>query len=126
MINDMSMFYPVAPYFNNYLLTLVLTIDLLRLRSKDYYWLFLNKQNLLTTGPMKWDYNFAPMALPWYHMFNRVKVICKEHQLREFYFKLLHHVVTTKKELTLYGITDNNTHHYLALCTYCRPTIYDE
>ena len=62
---------------------------------------------------MKWDRHFALMALPWNQIFNRVKVICKENQLREFYFKLIHRIVATKKELTLYGITDNN------ICFYC-------
>ena len=90
-----------------------LTIDLLKLRSKDYYWLFLNKRKAQATGPMKWDHNFAPSALPWNQIFNRVRVICKENQLREFYFKLIHRIVITKKELTLYGITDNN------ICFYC-------
>jgi len=94
-------------------LTLALSIDFLKLRSKDYYWLFLNKRKPKATGPMKWDRDFVPMALPWHQIFNRVKVICKENQLREFYFKLIHRIVATKKELTLYGITFNN------ICCYC-------
>ena len=63
-------------------LSSVITIDLLKLRSKDYYWLFLNKRKSQATGPMKWDRDFAPTALPWNQIFNRVKVICKENQLR--------------------------------------------
>ena len=94
-------------------LTPVLTIDLLKLRSKDYYWLFLNKRKPQATGPMKWDRDFVPTALPWHQIFDRVKVICKENQLREFYFKLIHRIVATKKELALYGIKDNN------ICFYC-------
>ena len=43
----------------------VFTIDLLKLRSKDDYWLFLNKRKRRATGPMKWDRNFAPTALLW-------------------------------------------------------------
>ena len=82
-------------------------------RSKDYYWLFLNKRKVQATGPMKWDRDFAPSALPWNQIFDRVKVICKENQLREFYFKLIHRIVTTKRELNLYGITDNS------ICFYC-------
>ena len=93
-------------------LSSVLTIDFLKLRSKDYYWLFLNKRKSQAIGPMKWDRDFAPTALPWNQIFNRVKVICKENQPREFYFKLIHRIVTTKKELTLYGITDNNIGFY--------------
>ena len=62
---------------------------------------------------MKWDRDFAPSALPWNQIFDRVKVICKENQLREFYFTLIHRIVTTKRELNLYGITDNS------ICFYC-------
>ena len=95
-------------------LSSVLTINLLKLRSNDYYWLFLNKRkSQLATGPIKWDREFAPTALPWDQIFDRVKLICKENQLREFYFKLIHRIVATKKELTLYGITDND------ICFYC-------
>ena len=65
-------------------LTSVLTIEPLKLRSKDYYWLFLYKRKPQAAGPMKWDRVFVPTALPWYHIFNRVKVICEENQLREF------------------------------------------
>jgi len=44
------------------------------------------------TGAMKWDRKFAPTVLPWNQIFDRVKVICKENQLREFYFKLIHRI----------------------------------
>jgi len=59
-------------------LSSVLTIDLLKL----------NKRKPQATGPMKWDRNFAPTFLPWNQIFDRVKVICKENQLRELYFKV--------------------------------------
>ena len=85
----------------------------MKLRSKDYYWLFLNKRKPQATGSMKWDRDSVPTALPWHQIFDRVKVICKENQLREFYFKLIHRIVATKKELALYGIKDNN------ICFYC-------
>ena len=86
-------------------LSSVLTIDPLKLRSKDYYWLFLDKRKSQATGPMKWNHDFAPMSLALNQIVNRVKLIYKENQ---FYFKLIHHIFATKKELTLYGITDNN------------------
>ena len=54
----------------------------------------------------------APTALPWNQIFNRGNVICKESQLREFYIKLIHRIVATKKELILYGITDINIYFY--------------
>ncbi|KAL9978329.1 hypothetical protein ACROYT_G015829, partial [Oculina patagonica] len=65
------------------------------------------------TGPLKWERDLAPAALPWREIFTRVKHICKENRLREFYYKLIHRIVVTKKELNLYGITHNNR------CFYC-------
>ena len=75
----MSIFLSGGTFFQ---ITPVLTIDLLKLRSKDYYWLFPNKRKPQATGPMKWDRDFVPTALPWHEIFDRVKVICKENQLR--------------------------------------------
>jgi len=51
-------------------LSSVLTIDLLKLRSQVYYWLFLNKQKPQATGPMKWDRELALTSLPWNQIFN--------------------------------------------------------
>ena len=46
-------------------LSSVLTMNLLKLRSKDYYLLFLNKRkSQLATGPMRWGRDFAATALP--------------------------------------------------------------
>jgi len=51
-------------------LSLVLTIDLLKIRCQDYYWLYLNKWEPQATGPVKWDREFAPTSLPWNQIFN--------------------------------------------------------
>ena len=110
MLSLMLTVYPAVALFQ---LSSVLTIDFLKPRSEDYYWLFRDKRKYQATGPMKWDRNFAPTAFSWNQIFNRVKAICKENQLREFYFKLIHRIVATKKELTLYGIAGNNR------CSYC-------
>ena len=91
----------------------LLTIDLLKLRSKDYYWLFLNKIKAQATGPSKWDRDLAPTVLPWNEIFNRVKTICKDNRLKEFFYKLIHRTVVTKRELTIYGITNEDS------CFYC-------
>ena len=40
------------------------------------------------------------------------KFICKDNKLREFYFKLLHRIIVTKKELFLYGIKDDMLYEY--------------
>ena len=69
---------------------------------------FSKKRKSQATGPMKWDRDFDPTTLPWNQIFDRVKAICEENQLREFYFKLIHCIVAMKKELALYGIIDND------------------
>lgn len=52
--------------------------------------------------------DLAPAALPWNEIFNRVKVICKQNSLREFFYTLIHRIVVTEKELGLYGINTVN------------------
>ena len=46
--------------------------------------------------------------------FSCVKSICRDNELREFYFKLLHRIVITKRELFMYVIAEN------AICPYCK------
>ena len=48
------------------------------------------------------------------HYFSHVKNICRDNKLREFYLKLLHRIVVTKRELFTYGIAEN------ALCPRCK------
>ena len=43
-----------------------------------------------------------------------MKNICRDNKLREFYFKLLHRIVVTQRELFTYGIAEN------AICPYCK------
>ena len=43
-----------------------------------------------------------------------MKNICRDNELREFYFKLLHRIVVTQRELFTYGIAEN------AICPYCK------
>ena len=90
-------------------LSKVLTIDLMKLRSKDYYSLFLDKRKSQATGPMKRDHDFAPTALPWNQILIEWRLFAKRVNWENFTLtKLIYLIVATKKELTLYGITDNN------------------
>ena len=41
------------------------------------------------------------------------KSVCKDNKLREFYFKLLHRIIVTKKELFLFGKAEDTK------CPYC-------
>ena len=45
--------------------------------------------------------------------FKQIKFMCKENKLKEFYFKLAHRILVSKKELHLFGVSNNSD------CTYC-------
>ena len=56
---------------------------------------------------MKWERDLPPDKILAKHYFSRVKNICRDNRLREFYFKLLHRIVVTKRELFTYVIAEN-------------------
>ena len=95
-------------------LSSTIKVNLLKSKSKDYYWLFINKANPELKAPKKWarDLQFNNIELSGY--FKNLKSICKENNLREFYFKFLHRIIVTRKELCLYGIECNSA------CVYCQ------
>ena len=49
-------------------------------------------------------------------LFSKLKLICKESKLREFYYKFLHRIIVTKKELYCFGIESNKD------CLYCNES----
>ena len=63
---------------------------------------------------IKWERDLLPEKLLSRHYFSSVKNICRDNKLREFYFKVLHRIVVTKRELFTCGIAENS------LCPYCR------
>ena len=82
-------------------------IDLSILTCKDYYW-----REPWATSPCKWQRDLPQFILSWHRIFKRIKSISKQNKVKEFVFKLAHRIVTTKKELHLYGIEDNKSCHY--------------
>jgi len=73
----------------------------------------LNRKEPCRTGPSKWQRNLPQFTLSWNTVLKQKKSICKQNKLKEFFYKLAHRIVTTKKELHLYGIEDNKS------CRYC-------
>ena len=65
---------------------------------------------------VKWERDLLPDTVRIDSYFSCVKYTCisRENKLREFYFKLLHRIVVTKRELHLFGIENE------MLCIYCR------
>ena len=85
------------------------------MKSKDFYWLITNKSVTKATGPRKWEHETQWMNLDWSCYFSKL-VICKESKLREFYYKFLHRIIATKKELYCFGIESNKD------CLYCNES----
>ena len=80
------------------------TIDLHKMKNRDYYWLLINKDDVEIKATPKWARDLQVVDLNLDTFFNRVKNVCKNNKLKEFYFKLLHRIVVTKKELSFYGM----------------------
>ena len=89
-------------------------IDLLKMKNKDYYWLLINKDNQEIKAEVKWSRDLHSEEFRLDDLFSRVKNVCKENKMREFYFKLIHRIVVTKKELFFFGIEDD------MFCLFCQ------
>ena len=91
-----------------------LSLYLLKMKNRNYYWLWITKDQHERNANMKWQRDLLPEIILARHHFSRVKNICRDNKLREFHFKLLHRIVVTKRELFTSGIAEN------ALCPYVR------
>ena len=91
----------------------LLSIDLSKMKSKYYYWLYINATTVKARGPKKWEKELKLENIDWRSKFNLIGKVCQENKLREFYFKLIHRLTVTKKELCIYGLEDVNN------CLYC-------
>ena len=88
------------------------SLDLLKMKNKDCYWLLIDNEKHEIKASSKWKRDLQIDETILETSFTRVKSICSDNKLKEFYFKLLHRTVVTKKELFIYGIEDNS------LCSY--------
>ena len=89
------------------------SINLFKMKNKDYYRLLINNEQTEIKSNAKWARDFQTDEASLKPFFSRVKNVCKDNKLKEFYFKLLHRIVVTKKELFLFGMEDNSK------CQYC-------
>ena len=101
---------------DNFILPLspTVSINLLKMKSEDFYWLFMSNSVTKATGPRNWEHEIQLINLNWSCYFSKWKVICKENKLREFYYKSLHRIVATKKELYHLGIESKRKNAYIA------------
>ena len=89
-------------------------LNLAKMKSRDFYWLFIKKSYTEEqTGAKRWNEKIPMNKHSWQSVYTSVKSISKEMKLREFNFKFLHRIIVTRKELCRYGIkTDEG-------CLYC-------
>ena len=83
------------------------------MKNRDYYRLLINKEPIELKANSKWERDLQTDQTSLKTLFTRVKSVCKDNKLREFYFKLLHRIVVTKKELFLFGKAEDTK------CPYC-------
>ena len=89
-------------------------INLLRTRSKDFYWLIVDKKRKeKQTGPKRWNQSVPTDKTNWPNIFKSVQKTCRENKVREFHFKFIHRIVVTKKELFRFNIKPDSN------CIYC-------
>jgi len=95
-----------TPGNSTFHLSLSLLINLSKFTCKDYYWLLLNRKEPCATGPSKWQRDLPQFTLSWSTIFKQIKSISKQNKLKEFFYKLTHRILTTKKELHLHVYTE--------------------
>ena len=97
----------------NFQLSPSLSINLMKMKNKDYYWLLVKKSTPLVTALSKWERDLSSNDIHWKNYFKQIKFMCKENKLKEFHSKLVHRILVSKKELHLFGVSNNSK------CTYC-------
>jgi len=65
-------------------------MDSHKMKSRDYYRLLINRDNVEIKACPKWARDLQVVELQLDKFFKRVKNVCKNNKLKEFYFKLLH------------------------------------
>ena len=90
-----------------------ISTNLTIMKNRDYYRLLINKEPIELKANSKWERDLQIDQTSLKTIFSHVKNVCKDNKLREFYFKLLHRTVVTKKELFLFSKTEDTK------CPYC-------
>ena len=89
-------------------------LSLSSMGCKHYYKLINDCSVMEPTGVKNWREKFPNIFVDWRSKFANIYRIMKDNKLRQFQFKLLHKVITTKKELKKFNIA---TDHECTLCS---------
>ena len=89
-------------------------INLLRAKSKDFYWLIVDKEyEDQQTGAKRWNQTVPMDKTNWTNVFKSVQKTCRENKVRKFHFKFIHRIVVTKKELFRFNIKSDSNFRYI-------------
>ena len=83
-------------------------VDLKTLRCKNYYKLISEKLTVVPTSFKTWEKQISEISANWQQAFRRIYAFSKDNRLRQFSFKLLHRIITTKKELKRYNMANDD------------------
>ena len=83
-----------------------ITLNLKKTLCKQFYKLFIEEINIEPTAIKSWRKNCPEVADNWLNCIQNIYKITRDNKLRQFYFKLLHRILVTNKELKRFGISD--------------------
>lgn len=83
-----------------------ITLDLKKTFCKQFYKLFVEEINTEPTAIKSWRKKCPEVADNWVNCIQNNYKITRDNKLRQLYFKLLHRILVTNKELKRFGITD--------------------
>ena len=83
-----------------------IVLDLNKIYYKQIYKLFVEKIDVEPTEINSWRKHSPEIADQWTTSIQNSYKITRDNKLRQFYFKLLHRILVTNKELKYFGITN--------------------
>ena len=83
-----------------------ITFNLKKTLCKQFYKLFVDEISTEPTAIKSWRKYCPEVADNWVNCIQNNYKITRDNNLRQFYFKLLHRILVTNKELKRFGITD--------------------
>ena len=83
-----------------------IVLDLNKIYCKQIYKLFVEKIDVEPTAIKSWRKHSPEIADQWTTSIQNSYKITRDNKLRQFYFKLLHRILITNKELKYFGITN--------------------
>ena len=86
-----------------------ISLDLMNFHCKNYCKLITEKSTAVPTSIKNWEKQFPVISDNWQKGFSYIYAASKDNKSRQFSFKFLHRIITTRKELKRYKLSDDDT-----------------